>query len=99
MPVAFDFNHRGSAIQFDNLALDEVRLSNEVGDKAVIGGVKEFARRAGLGDGCVAHHDDLVGNRERLFLVMGDVDHGQAELLLDRADVLANLPAQLGIEI
>ena len=99
MPVAFDFNHRGSAIQFYNLALNEIRLSDEVGHKAVIGGIKEFARRAGLGDGCVAHHHNLVGNRERLFLIVGDVDHGQAEFLLYRADVFTNLPAQLGIEI
>ena len=46
-----------------------------------------------------AHDDDAVGDGERLFLVVGDVDDGEPELLLQRADVLAHAAAQLGVEV
>jgi hypothetical protein len=47
----------------------------------------------------VAHHDDPVRDRQRLFLVMGDIDRRQAEPLLDLPDLLAHMAAQLGIEV
>ena len=47
----------------------------------------------------VVHDDDAVGDRQRLLLVVGDVDDGEAELLLDLADLLADMAAELGVEI
>ena len=35
-----------------------------------------------LGDNGFVHDDDPVGDRQRLFLVVGHVDRGQAQVLL-----------------
>jgi hypothetical protein len=45
------------------------------------------------------HHHDAVGHGHRLGLVVGDVDRGDLELLVQRLDLGAHLYAQLGIEI
>ena len=42
---------------------------------------------------------DAVGQRHRLDLVVGDVDHRRAELLVQALDLAAHLVAQLGVEI
>ena len=47
----------------------------------------------------IVHHDDAVGHRQRLLLVVGDIDHRQAELGLDFADFLAHMPSELGVEV
>jgi hypothetical protein len=44
-------------------------------------------------------HDDLVGQRHRFRLVVGDVDHRRAELLVQAGDLDAHLHAQFGIEV
>jgi hypothetical protein len=46
-----------------------------------------------------AHHRDPVGDRQRLLLVVRHVDGGDAELLLQLADLAAHLDAQLGVEV
>ena len=46
----------------------------------------------------VVHHDDPVGDRQRLLLVVGDENGGDAELLLQRANVLAQARADLRVE-
>ena len=45
-----------------------------------------------------AHHADPVGHRQRLRLVVGDEDGGDAELELEPADLLAQLHPHLGVE-
>ena len=59
----------------------------------------EVARRALLLDAAGVHDDDAVGDRHRLLLVVRDVDHGEAEPLLQLADLLAHLAAQPGVEV
>jgi hypothetical protein len=49
---------------------------------SVLRRVEDLARRAGLFDHRVVHHDDLVGQRQRLVLAVGDVDEGDAQLAL-----------------
>ncbi len=95
----FDLDCRHVALDRDDLAGDEVRLTDEVGDEAVGRAVVKLARTALLRDGGIAHHDDLVRHGQRLLLIVGDVDDGQAEVLLDGADVLAHLSTQLGVEV
>ena len=46
----------------------------------IVGLVVELDRRAQLLDMAGAQHDDAVGERHRLDLVVGDIDHGGAEL-------------------
>ena len=46
-----------------------------------------------------AHHRDPVTQSHRLGLVVGDVDRGRLELLLDPRDLGSHLHAQLGVEV
>ena len=45
------------------------------------------------------HDRDPVGHRHRLDLVVGDVDHGGVELLVEALQLGAHLHAQLGVEV
>ena len=78
---------------------DEIGDADEAGDEGV--GRLRDRRRPG-GAFCwmraVVHHDDLVGHDERLALVVGDVDRGDAELALDAAELELHLLAQLAVE-
>jgi hypothetical protein len=46
----------------------------------------------------LAHDGDAVGDGERLFLVVGDVHGGDAQVLLDLAQLRAQAQADLGVE-
>ena len=59
----------------------------------------EFQRRADLGDDAAVEHDDAVGQRHRLDLVVGDVDHRRAERLVQLRQLDAHLHAQHRIEV
>ncbi len=63
------------------------------------GPVVERQRVADLLDHAVAHHDDLVGHRHRLDLVVRHVDRGRLEPLVQFLDLGAHLHAQLRIEV
>ena len=58
----------------------------------------ELPRRAGLLDAAVVHDDDLLGDLHRLLLVVGDEDGGDVDLLVQPAQPLAQLRADLGVE-
>ncbi len=60
--------------------------------------VVDLERRADLLDPALVHHHDAVGHRQRFFLVVRHVDGGDAELALQRADLLAQRHADLGVE-
>ena len=53
---------------------------------------------ADLLDHAVVHHRDAVGHGQRLALIVGDVDEGDADALLDRAQFGAHVLAQPQIE-
>ena len=55
------------------------RAADEARDEEVGGFVVDGLRRVELLDDPAAHDGDAVGERERLDLVMGHVDHGVAE--------------------
>ncbi len=59
----------------------------------------EVFRRSDLPDQTARHDDDAVGQRQRLVLIMRDIDRGGADRLVDGADFGAHLQAQLGVEI
>ena len=63
------------------------------------GPLVELGRRAVLLDAAVAHQHDVVGHGHGLDLVVGDVEHGDAEAALQRADLAPHLDAQLRVEI
>ena len=60
---------------------------------------EDLARRADLDDAAVHEDGDAVGERHRLFLVVRDVDGGDAERALQLAQLEARLEAQLGVEV
>ena len=59
----------------------------------------DFSRARKLLDDPAVHHRDPVGQRQRLDLVVGDVDHGRAELHVQLLELDAQFGAQLGIEV
>jgi hypothetical protein len=61
--------------------------------------VVELERRADLLDHPGVEHHDLVGHGHRLDLVVGDVDHGVAEVLVELGDLDAHLHPELGVEV
>ena len=69
------------------------------GDELIGRLVVEIERRADLLDDAVMHHDDLVGHGHGLDLVVGDVDRGGLQPLMQLLDLGAHLHAQFGVEI
>src|SRR5262249_15233567 len=80
-------------------ALEEVAAPDEICDEAVPRVIIEFALRPDLLDAAFIHDDEAVRHRERLLLVVRHHDGGEAELLLQLADLDAHLLPQLGVEI
>ena len=60
--------------------------------------VVDRARIVELLDHAVGHDRDPVGHGQRLTLVMGDVDEGDADLLLDALELDLHLLAELQVE-
>ena len=82
-----------------NHAAHPVGVAHEAGDERVARLLVELARRAFLRDHRPVHHDDAVGDGHRLGLVVRDVDDGEAQTLLQVADLLAHLAAQPRVEV
>ena len=59
----------------------------------------ELAGRVDLLEQALAQHRHPVAERHGLDLVVGDVDGGDAERVLDAGDLGAHLAAQLGVEV
>ena len=75
------------------------RRADEAGDEPVGRLVVELERLADLLHPAVAHDDDAVAQRHRLDLVVGDVDRGGAEPLVQLLELDAHLHAQFGVEV
>src|SRR2546427_1998495 len=82
----------------DDRTAEEVRNTDEVGDEVGAGSRVDLDRAPDLLDPAVPHHRDAVGDRERLLLVVGDVDRRDPEVLLDLADLAAKSKADLRVE-
>ncbi|GAA0927677.1 hypothetical protein GCM10009558_040310 [Virgisporangium aurantiacum] len=59
----------------------------------------QVLRRADLLYPAAAQHDEAVGHRQRLLLVVGDVHRRQPEGLVQPADLGAHLQPQFGVQI
>ena len=77
---------------------EHVDLADEIGDERRGRIAVDLHRRADLLDHALVHHDDAVGHRQRLFLVVRDHDRRDAELSLQRADLLAQAHALERVE-
>ena len=79
-------------------ATEDVTLSDEVGDEGVLRLVVDVLRGTDLLDLALTHDDDLVGHGERLLLVVGDVDEGDAEPIMHGLQLDLHLLTHLEIE-
>ena len=61
--------------------------------------VIKLHRRAELFDPALVQHDDAVGHRHRLDLVMGDIDHGGGQVAVQLAKLDPHVAAQGGVEV
>ena len=91
---------RCRAVEADG-AVQEIhgRRADEAGDEQVLRPIIKLERRADLLDQAVMHHHDPIGHGHGLDLVMGDVDGGGLEALVQFLDLGAHGDAQLGVEI
>ena len=67
--------------------------------KTFVRPVVEADRGVDLLQHAVLEHGDAVAHGHRLDLVMGDVDRGDAQAVLQRGDLGAGLHPQLGVEV
>ncbi len=76
------------------------RRADELRHEQVARVVVELHRRADLLDAAVLQHDDAVGERHRLDLVVGDVDHRRVgHRFLELGDLDAGGDAQRRVEV
>src|SRR5229473_3584824 len=81
------------------LALENVRASDEFGDIARLRPGVERQGIVDLLDAAMVHDRDAVRCRHRLGLVVGDIDRGDAEFIVQTADLAAHFLAQIGVEV
>ena len=89
-----------AAVRLPHLAGHQVhrRRAEEVGDEIADRIGIDVHGRADLHHLALVHHDDAVGQRHRLFLVVGDVDEGSLEHFVQPVAFRAQFAAQLGVE-
>ena len=73
--------------------------ADEPGNEFVDGLLVEVLRRADLLKHAEVHDRDAVAHRHGLDLVVGDIDDGRAQALMEARDLGASLDAELGIEV
>ena len=98
MRICWPSRDRRPARPSTTLGFDEVERAHERGHEACGWEVVDLKRRADLLDPAVAHHHHPVGERERLLLIVRDIDRRDPQLALDRANLVAQRHADLGIE-
>ena len=82
------------------LHLDQVhaRAADEIADKGVARPLEQFPRRAELHDLPAVHHHECIGEGRGLQLIVGDVDHGDVELLVDLLELAPQFPLQVRVD-
>ena len=80
-------------------AAQEHGLAEEVAHEGGGRPLVEVPGRPDLLDAPALHHRDAVGEAQRLDLVVGDEEHGDAEPALEQLHLDPHLLAQLGVEI
>src|SRR5687767_8090174 len=80
-------------------SLQKIRIADEIGYELARRTLVDVAGRADLQDVPFIHDSDLARQRERLALIVRDVDSGDLELALKALQLETHLFAQLGIEI
>ena len=76
-----------------------VRHSEELGREGAPGIGIDFLWTPGLNDPAGVHEDDSIGDGERLFLIVGDIDGGDADRFLEPPHFRPQALAHLGVQI
>ena len=98
--MPFGLEDRAAGLDDPAGAEIHVRRADEAGDEAVGRPVVDVVRRVELLDHAGVHDGDAVGERQRLDLVVRDVDHRRlAEPLMQALQLDAQLGAKLGVEV
>src|SRR4030095_1628264 len=79
-------------------SLEAVVFADETRDEGVLRVLVHLFRGVELLDPAPMKYGDPIGHRERLGLVMGDVDHRHAEPLMEPPDLELHLLAQLLVQ-
>ena len=79
-------------------AVNDIGFADEIRNKGVDRLVVDIGRAADLLDNAVVHDNHAVAHGERLFLVVGDVDKGDAGALLNALQLDLHVLAQLEVE-
>ena len=82
----------------DDAPAHEVRHAEEVRDERGLRMLVDVARRTELLDSPARHHGEPVGHRQRLLLVVRDVEESDPDLALDRLELDLELAAELCVE-
>src|SRR5712692_1499825 len=82
----------------DALSRQQVRDADETGHELSRGPLVNLDRRADLLDAAVGHHGDTVAHRERLLLVVRDVNERDSHFLLDPLQLELHLLPQLEVQ-
>jgi hypothetical protein len=92
----------GHAVQvqqaFVGAAVEQVHVAQEAVHKGAGRVVPHVLRRAHLLDHALVHQHHAVGHFQRLFLVVGDEDAGDVQLVVQAAQPAAQFLAHLGVE-
>ena len=78
--------------------VEDVHVAHEADDEGRRRPVEDLLRRADLLDAALVHHHHAVRHLERLLLVVGHEDAGEADLVVQPPQPAAQLLADLGVE-
>jgi hypothetical protein len=87
------------AVVARDVELEHVAIAHEAGDVQVRRLQVDLFRRRNLLRHAIFHHDDAIGERKRLVLVVRDIDRRPAKLAVDTPDFGASLDAELRIQV
>ena len=76
-----------------------VDVADEVADELGLGVIVDLIGRTDLLDVALVEYGDAVGQGQGFLLIVGDVDGGDAEIPLHLFQLVAQLYAQLGVQI
>ena len=82
----------------DHRSTHDIALADKVRDKGIFRLIVDLLRRSHLLDIALVHDNDRVGHRERLFLVVGDIDKGDSQLIFQADQLILHVLAELQVE-
>ncbi|OQA43860.1 MAG: hypothetical protein BWY50_00717 [Spirochaetes bacterium ADurb.Bin315] len=94
-------NLHGNRIRADgrDLQADDVGLSDEIRHEYRLRIAVDLERRPDLFDPTLVHDHDSIRHRQSLRLIVGDIEAGDAEILLNLANLGPHVDSQLRIKV